>query len=65
MDNGGRITKCPPAVARNYLTDESLLAVITGESLMDSQRTTAERAAMTSEVRVQYRDRQVTDAEWN
>lgn len=65
LDRGGCITVCPPTVARNYLTDDSLVHIIAGESLADSQRTPEERAASMHEVRIQHRDQLITDAEWN
>lgn len=65
LDRGGRITRVPPSVAKNYLHDDSMLGLLIGEPLSESLRTDSERAADTVEVRDVQRDARVTDADWN
>lgn len=65
LDRGKTITKCPPSVAKNYLTDDMMLGLLIGHRFDELDRDEAAMAAATHEVRDVQRDARVTDADWN
>jgi hypothetical protein len=65
LDRGETITRCPPSVARNYLTDDAIFGLLIGYRFDELDRDDTEIASTLHEVRDVQRDARVTDAEWN